>query len=115
MPPWAISSGPCPMRHSAACRPRSLATAHALRNPAGESPLVIAVDDVQWLDRPSARVLSFALRRFADEPIGVLASLRISPGSSGDLLGLDRAVLATTHLAVGPLAPVGPGGPIHKR
>ena len=84
----------------------SLATAQALRNLAGESPLVIAVDDVQWLDRPSARVLSFALRRFADEPIGVLASLRISPGSSGDLLGLDRAVLATTHLAVGPLAPV---------
>jgi len=70
----------------------SLATSHALRNLSASAPLVIAVDDVQWLDRPSARVLSFALRRLSVEPIGVLVSLRIAPDSAGDLLELDRAM-----------------------
>ena len=69
----------------------SLATAHALRNLSWDAPLVLAVDDVQWLDRPSARVLSFALRRLAAEAIGALVSLRIAPDSPGDLLELDRA------------------------
>ena len=81
----------------------SLATGHALRYLAAESPLVLAVDDVQWLDRPSARVLSFALRRLSDEPIGTLASLRLAADAPGDLLELDRAVPATEHLQVGPL------------
>ena len=81
----------------------SLATAHALRNLSSNAPLVLAVDDVQWLDRPSARVLSFALRRLSVESIGALVSLRIAPDSAGDLLELDRAMPGTTHLAVGPL------------
>jgi hypothetical protein len=50
---------------------------HAL---AGRQPLVIAVDDLQWLDRPSARVLEFALRRLADAPVGVPASHRVGRG-----------------------------------
>ena len=83
----------------------SLATAHALRNLAAGSPLVLAVDDVQWLDRPSARVLSFALRRLATERIGALVSLRLAPDSAGDLLDLDRAVPNAVHRAVGPLQP----------
>jgi len=81
----------------------ALATAHALRNLASTAPVVLAVDDVQWLDRPSARVLSFALRRLAAEPIGALVSLRLAPDSAGDLLELDRAMPTTTHLPVGPL------------
>ncbi len=83
----------------------SLATAHALHNLAADSPVVLAVDDVQWLDRPSAHVLSFALRRSSGDPIGALVSLRLAPDSAGDLLELDRAVPRTTHLAVGPLLP----------
>ena len=58
----------------------SLATAHVLRNLAADAPLVLAVDDVQWLDQPSARVLSFALRRFSDDRIGALVSLRVGAG-----------------------------------
>jgi DNA-binding CsgD family transcriptional regulator len=81
----------------------SLATAYALHNLALDRPVVVAVDDVQWLDHPSARVLSFALRRVAGDPIGALVSLRVAPDSLGDLLELDRAVLRTTHLVVGPL------------
>jgi predicted ATPase len=40
-------------------------------------PVVIAIDDLQWLDRPSAVALEFALRRLATEPVGLLASVRI--------------------------------------
>ena len=34
-----------------------------LRASAADAPLVVAVDDVQWLDRASAAALAFALRR----------------------------------------------------
>lgn len=55
-------------------------TGAVLRALAKRGPLVVAVDDLQWLDRPSARVLEFALRRLPDAPVGLLASQRIAPG-----------------------------------
>jgi DNA-binding CsgD family transcriptional regulator len=51
-------------------------TLSALRALAARSPVLIAVDDVQWLDRPSARALAFAVRRLEHEPVRMLASLR---------------------------------------
>ena len=89
----------------------SLAAAHALRALAAEAPLIVAIDDLQWIDGPSARVLSFVLRRVADERIGVLASIRHGSGSAGDPVDLDRAMTRTTHLGVGPL-PIEPLGRI---
>jgi predicted ATPase len=83
----------------------SLAAAHALRSLTADSPVVIAVDDLQWLDRPSARVLSFALRRLLRERIGVLVTVRQDAGSNGDPVAIDRAIARTTHLPVGPLPP----------
>src|SRR5690606_19117364 len=41
-----------------------------------EAPLVLAVDDVQWLDPSSQRALAFALRRVAG-PVGLLACRRL--------------------------------------
>src|SRR5829696_6082736 len=38
------------------------------------NPLLIGVDDVQWLDAPSRRVLEFAVRRLGEAPIGVLVT-----------------------------------------
>jgi DNA-binding CsgD family transcriptional regulator len=38
--------------------------------------VVVAVDDLQWLDRPTASVLAFALRRVGSEPVALLATLR---------------------------------------
>ena len=38
----------------------SLATLAVLRALAGSSPVIIAIDDIQWLDAASVRVLSFA-------------------------------------------------------
>ena len=48
-----------------------------LRRLADDRPVVIAVDDVNWLDGPTARALAFALRRLGDARVGVAVSLRI--------------------------------------
>ncbi|MGO9890465.1 MAG: helix-turn-helix transcriptional regulator [Solirubrobacteraceae bacterium] len=47
-----------------------------LRRLSAERPLVVAIDDEQWLDRPTARVLGFALRRLRDEHVGVVLTRR---------------------------------------
>jgi predicted ATPase len=39
-------------------------------------PLLLAIDDVQWLDTSSRSALSFALRRLDDEPVRLIASCR---------------------------------------
>jgi len=77
----------------------------SVRSLAEALPTLIAVDDVQWLDPPSARVLEFLVRRLQAERIGVLASLR-TPSPSGAPLSLDRALPgdAFTRLEIGPLS-----------
>ncbi len=47
---------------------------------ADESPVLMAIDDVQWLDPSSARVVAFAARRLSGQ-VGVLCTLRIEPDS----------------------------------
>ncbi len=56
---------------------------NALRIYAAERPLLVAIDDVQWLDSPSAAVLAFAWRRLREEPAGLLVAHRL--GSDGTL------------------------------
>lgn len=48
----------------------------AIRTVAAARPLVIAIDDLQWLDAASARALRYALRRLDTEPVGVLGTVR---------------------------------------
>lgn len=53
---------------------------------ADRGPLIIAVDDLQWLDRSSALTLTFALRRMTGvDRIGVLGTLRSGQGVGGEL------------------------------
>jgi DNA-binding CsgD family transcriptional regulator len=52
----------------------------ALRFLAERGPVLIAVDDLQWLDASSEHVLEFACRRLEEEGIGVLATVRLGPG-----------------------------------
>lgn len=59
------------------------ATLSVLRGVAAAVPLLVAIDDEQWLDRASARVLAFALCRVRDEQILVLLARR--PHSDGAL------------------------------
>jgi DNA-binding CsgD family transcriptional regulator len=47
-----------------------------LRTAASDRRLIVAVDDLQWLDGPSLFALEFAVRRLRDESVGVLLALR---------------------------------------
>jgi tetratricopeptide (TPR) repeat protein len=111
---------PCPQRHSLevvlgrsevgqdAVDPQVVgrATLAVLETLGAFSPLLVAVDDVQWLDPESNRTLTFALRRLEAAPVGVLVTRR---GTDGMLpLGLDRDALPDgprERLLAGPLDP----------
>ena len=54
------------------------------------APLILAVDDAQWMDRPSARVLEFCFRRLQREPVSILLTFR--DDSEIFPLGLGRAL-----------------------
>jgi len=74
----------------------------AIRGLANDGPLLIAVDDIQWLDRASAATVVFALRRLRAEPIAVLLARRI--GSDGSHSTSVDFGLETTRLDMGPLS-----------
>src|SRR5690349_17057421 len=52
-----------------------LAVCDALRALSTERPVLVAIDDLQWLDSSSAAVLPIALRRLRDEPVAVLVTV----------------------------------------
>lgn len=47
-----------------------------LRTLAAAGPVLLAVDDMQWMDGTTRSVLSFALRRLTSEPVRLLCSFR---------------------------------------
>ena len=51
--------------------------------------MLIAVDDAQWLDAPTARLLEFVVRRLEAEPLRILTAAR--PGAT-PAATFDRAV-----------------------
>jgi DNA-binding CsgD family transcriptional regulator/tetratricopeptide (TPR) repeat protein len=73
-----------------------------LRLMAADGPVVVAIDDAQWLDSASARVLSFAARRLQTEAIGLLLTVR-----TGTTPPLSFDVAADPHrrstIQLGPL------------
>ncbi|MDP9301999.1 MAG: AAA family ATPase, partial [Actinomycetota bacterium] len=80
----------------------SLGALGVIRAFAARDPVTLAIDDVQWADAPSARALSFALRRLVDEPVTVVAARRTGPGLR-DPLDLLRSVSDLHRLALGPI------------
>jgi len=91
-----------------------LAAIHGLywlcANRAGVGPLVVVVDDVQWVDDPSLAWLGYVARRVGDLPVVLVLGLR-----SGDPGG-ERAELAqlvtdggAQRLVLGPLSPTAVG------
>ena len=62
-------------------------------------PVLIAIDDVQWLDPASATVVAFAWRRLREEPVGLLLAHRFGTHAPARLVEDDRL----SPLAVGPL------------
>jgi DNA-binding CsgD family transcriptional regulator len=53
-----------------------LAVLAALRGCLAEGPVLVAVDDVQWLDEASLEALTFALRRVPGGPVSLLIAAR---------------------------------------
>lgn len=70
-----------------------------VRSLARRGPLLLGIDDVQWLDESSARVVEFALRRLDDDPVAVLVSRRTGVTTR---LSPERALVGE-RLDVGPL------------
>jgi DNA-binding CsgD family transcriptional regulator len=69
------------------------------------TPVVVAIDDLQWLDVPSLRALQFAARRLGREAVGFVTASRTGAASPDRLeLGLAFDVGAVVSL---PLTPLG--------
>jgi DNA-binding CsgD family transcriptional regulator len=66
------AEGPAPPDAHAA----GVALLNAFRGLCGEGDVLIAVDDVQWLDAASASALAYAARRLRNERVGVLLARR---------------------------------------
>jgi predicted ATPase len=73
-----------------------------LRRLARERPVLVAVDDVQWLDTASARTLEFAWRRLRTEPVGLLLARRAGSHAQsaltlGERVGVPPLSMGAVH------------------
>ena len=81
-------------------------------NGAAGTPVLVAVDDAPWLDRPSERALRFALRRVAPR-LAIVTTCRSSGSDAGQVpLGLD-AEPGASRLTRIELEPLGVGALHH--
>lgn len=91
--------GPAPDPHAV-----GVAVLNALRALAEQQPVLIAVDDVQWLDPASAGALTYAARRLGAERVGLMLSRRTPLESSlFDELRRSLPPARFSDVGVGPL------------
>jgi DNA-binding CsgD family transcriptional regulator len=67
-------------------------------------PLLIAVDDVQWLDPSSSAALAFAMRRLPSEHVRLLLARRLVEGAGPVELVLALDAEQVRRMPVGPLS-----------
>jgi DNA-binding CsgD family transcriptional regulator len=105
---WLIEPGgdPGSLATRAQAGPALLQAVHALVGRlAARGPLVIAVDDLHWLDDPSLLALAFVARRLAGLPVAILGTLRPSePGAPARLLDDLRGVPGVCRISLAPLS-----------
>ncbi|MFI2608154.1 helix-turn-helix transcriptional regulator [Kitasatospora sp. NPDC018619] len=77
----------------------SLAVLGLLGEASADAPVLLVVDDAQWLDTPTLDVLAFVARRVGAEPVALLVAVREDRPVWQGLAGLRELRLA-------PLAPV---------
>ncbi|WP_020136371.1 helix-turn-helix transcriptional regulator [Streptomyces sp. 351MFTsu5.1] len=114
----ALLRGPAPAddRDRLALRVAVLDTLRAL---ASTGPVLLVVDDVQWLDEPTAGLLAFAVRRLDGLDIRVLAAERVPEGEQPTRLRccppdtLELAVPPLTDEEVAHLVHAGTGAGPH--
>jgi hypothetical protein len=75
----------------------AIATLELLADAAADTGLLVAVDDLHWIDDATAQVLGFVARRIESEPIALLAATR--PGTDNLLAeaGVPVRVLRPLH------------------
>ena len=83
----------------------AVACLNTLRSLSADGHVVIAVDDIQWLDPASAQAIAFVIRRLDGDSIRFLLARRLDDPTP--LLGLDRAANSLAHerIEVGPIGP----------
>jgi DNA-binding CsgD family transcriptional regulator len=69
-----------------------------VRELAGEAPVVVAIDDAQWLDPPTAQAVEYVTRRLGSDRVCVLTTVRsdrepVPPFGLAEALRPDRLVL----------------------
>jgi DNA-binding CsgD family transcriptional regulator len=79
----ALSAG-APHGPLAACA----GTLRVLAAAADQRPLVVLVDDFQWLDSESAQILQFVARRLTGERLAMVLAVRAEPGTDPPATGL---------------------------
>lgn len=74
----------------------AVATLALLSVHAEDRPLVLVVDDLHWVDPETRAALQFSARRLRHDPIAVLLTRRLLPGTEAatDIAGIDRLILA---------------------
>jgi DNA-binding CsgD family transcriptional regulator len=70
---------------------------------ARERPVLVAIDDVQWVDPASATAIAYAARRIQDVPVGLLTARRRGLRDPLDGAALGE-VLDRQELAIGPMS-----------
>jgi DNA-binding CsgD family transcriptional regulator len=75
-----------------------VATLSLLAAAAEREPLLVVVDDLQWLDRPSADALRFAARRLFADRVAVIVAARHGEGVELEWPGSEELVVAPLDL-----------------
>jgi DNA-binding NarL/FixJ family response regulator/tetratricopeptide (TPR) repeat protein len=71
-----------------------------------DTPLLVAVDDLHWVDEASVRSLGHLARRLGDLPLALVVALRAEePGAPAALLDEIRSLPETVPVAPRPLSP----------
>lgn len=79
-----------------------VAVVEVLRTLAATGPVLLVVDDLQWLDEPSAEVLAFTVRRLEGIDVRVVAAERVAEGEQAERLRCCPP--GTVELPVPPMA-----------
>ena len=91
-----VATGGTPERHVV-----SVGLLNALRALSADEPLLVAIDDIQLIDPPSATALAFAARRLGGSRVGLLLAKRRGP-----VCALERAFepAGPQRVELGPLS-----------
>ncbi|MGD9736884.1 MAG: AAA family ATPase [Solirubrobacterales bacterium] len=82
----------------------------------GDRPLLLTIDDLQWCDRPSLRMLAYVIRRLEGVPLLIIATLRSNePGTDPALLAEIAQDPMTERIQPGPLSPAAMPALIERR